>query len=250
MTAEPRLAQKVVLITGAASGIGRATAHRFAQEGAKVVIADINRPDGEAVAAQITGQGGQAAFIETDVSQEAALQGMVEFTVATFGGLDIYHHNAYWTEAKPFMETSLKNWQQTLDVSLRPAFLGTQLAVPHLQARGGGVILFTASVQSIIGVPNFSAYQAAKGGLLSLTRVLALELAPTIRVVSILPGAIDTPAVGLDDKAGLAKLVEVIPLKRLGKPEEIAGLAAFLASAEGGYITGVGIVADGGMSVG
>jgi glucose 1-dehydrogenase len=122
--------------------------------------------------------------------------------------------------------------------------------VPHLRARGSGVILHTGSVQSVIGVPTFTAYQAAKGGILSMTRVMALELAPEIRVVAILPGAIDTPAVRISDDINVDNLLASIPLKRLGKAEEIAALAAFLASDDGGYITGVGILADGGMSVG
>ena len=127
---------------------------------------------------RIKSQGGQAAFIKTDVSREADLKRMIDFAVSTYGGLDILHNNAYWTEAQPFMETTLENWQRTLDTTLRPAFLASQLAVPHLRARGGGVILHTASVQSLLGVPTFTAYQAAKGGILSMTRVMALELAP------------------------------------------------------------------------
>lgn len=245
-----KLAGKIAIITGAASGIGRATAIRFAQEGAQVVIADINGPGAQAVAEKINSEGGQAVSIQTDVGREADLVRMVEFAANSYGGLDILHNNAYWTEAKPFMETTVENWQRTLDVTLRPAFLASQLAVPHLRARGGGVILHTASVQSVIGVPSFTAYQAAKGGVLSLTRVMALELAPEIRVVAILPGAIDTPSVRITDDVNLEPLLAGIPMKRLGKPEEIAGLAAFLASEDGGYITGVGILADGGMSVG
>lgn len=242
------LAGKVAIITGAASGIGRATALRFAREGARVVVADINAAGGQATVEQVQGEGGEAAFIATDVGEETDLERMVAFAVNTYGGLDILHNNAFWTDAKPLLETTVENWQRTLDVTLRPAFLASKLAVPHLRARGGGVILNTASVQSIIGVHNFIAYQAAKGGMLSLTRALALELAPQIRVVAILPGAIDTPAVGLDDKNIVNQLIAETPLKRLGKPEEIAALAAFLASDEAPYITGAGIVIDGGTS--
>jgi NAD(P)-dependent dehydrogenase (short-subunit alcohol dehydrogenase family) len=242
-----RLADKVAIITGAASGIGRATALRFAQEGARVVVADINAAGGEQTVEQVKRKGGEAAFIATDVGQEADLEEMVAFAVNTYGGLDILHNNAYWTEAKPLLETTVDNWQHTLDVTLRPVFLASKLAVPHLRVRGG-VILNTASVHSIIGIRNFVAYQAAKGGVLSLTRALALELAPEIRVVAILPGPIDTPALGIDDKSAIGNLIAATPLRRLGQPEEIASLAAFLASAEAAYITGTGIVIDGGFT--
>jgi NAD(P)-dependent dehydrogenase (short-subunit alcohol dehydrogenase family) len=243
-----RLAGKVAIITGAASGIGRATAVRFAQEGAQVVVADINAAGGQETVDLARSQGGEAAFIKTDVAQEADIGRMVEFAVTTYGGLDILHNNAYWTDAKPLLETTLENWERTLDVTLRPVFLASKLAVPHLRARRGGVILNTASVQSLIGVHNYISYQAAKGGVLSLTRALALELAPAIRVVAILPGAIDTPAVSIDDKSAIAGLIAATPLKRLGKPEEIANLAVFLASAEASFITGTGMVIDGGYS--
>jgi NAD(P)-dependent dehydrogenase (short-subunit alcohol dehydrogenase family) len=245
-----RLAGKVAIITGAASGIGRATASRFAQEGAQIVVADINQAGGQATVEQIKRDGGQATFIATNVSQEADLQRMIELAVTTYGGLDILHNNAYWTEAKIALETTLENWQRTLDVTLRSVFLASKLAVPHLQARGGGVILNTASVHSIVGVRNYAAYQAAKGGVLSLTRALALELAPDIRVVAILPGAIDTPALAINDKSSIPALIASIPMKRLGRPEEIANLALFLASDEASYITGTGVIADGGYTTG
>jgi NAD(P)-dependent dehydrogenase (short-subunit alcohol dehydrogenase family) len=245
-----RLAGKAAIVTGAASGIGRATAIRFAQEGAQIVVADINPVDGQATVEQIKRKGGQATFIATDVGQEADLQRMVELAVTTFGGLDILHNNAYWTEAKIALETTLENWQRTLDVTLRSVFLASKLAVPHLRARGGGVILNTASVHSIVGVRNYAAYQAAKGGVLSLTRALALELAPEIRVVAIMPGAIDTPALAIDDKSSIPTVIASIPMKRLGRPEEIANLALFLASDEASYITGAGVVADGGYTTG
>ena len=245
-----RLAGKVAIITGAASGIGRATAIRFAQEGAQIVVADINQVGGQATVEQIKRKEGQATFIATDVGQEADLQRMIELAVTTYGGLDVLYNNAYWTEAKIALETTLENWQRTLDVTLRSVFLASKLAIPHLRARGGGVILNTASVHSIVGVRSYAAYQAAKGGVLSLTRALALELAPEIRVVAIMPGAIDTPAVAIDDKSSINTLIASIPMKRLGRPEEIANLALFLASDEASYITGTGVIADGGYTTG
>ena len=243
-----RLANKIALITGAASGIGQATAIRFAQEGAKVVVADIDEVKGRACVEQITAAGNQAAFIQADVGLETELQQMVDFTVSTFGGLDILHNNAYWTDAKTVAETTVEGWQRTLDVTLRPVFLASKFAVPHLQARGGGVILNTASVQSIIGFPGYISYQAAKGGVMSLTRALALELAPNIRVVAILPGAVSTPALAISDEQSAAGLLDIIPLRRIGEAEEIANAALFLASDEASYITGTGLVVDGGIS--
>ncbi len=245
-----RLANKVAIITGAASGIGRATAIRFASEGAKVVVADINEQGAQNTVDFITSNDGQAVCISTDVGNEADLQRMIDFTVSTYGGLDILHNNAYWTEARNALETTVDNWQRTLDVTLRPAWLASKMAVPHLRARGKGVILNTASIQSIIGVPGYMAYQASKGGIMSLTRALAIELAPEIRVVAILPGAIDTPAVRISDESPVSMdaLIANIPLKRLGEAEEIANVALFLASDEASYITGTGIVADGGYT--
>ena len=245
-----RLEVKVAIISGAASGIGQATAIRFAAEGARVIVADINRIGGEETVATIASAGGEAAFIETDVGDEAALQQMVDFAVATYAGLDVLHNNAYWTEARTGMDTTIDNWQRTLDVTLRPVWLATKLAVPHMQQRGGGVIINTASLQSIVGFPGYAAYQAAKGGVMSLTRALALELAPTSRVVAVLRGAINPPALQISEDEGLVdSIIAMVPLRRLGEPEEIANTVLFLASDEAPYITGTGILVDGGYTV-
>lgn len=244
-----RLPGKIAIITGAASGIGEATALRFAQEGAKVVVADINASGGEATVAQIRAHGGEAAFIRTDVGQEADVQAMIDFAVATYGGLDILHNNAYWTDARTALDTTLDNWQRTIDVTLRAVWLGAKFATPPMQARGAGVIINTASVQSVVGFPGYAAYQAAKGGVMTLTRALALELAPAIRVVAVLPGAIDTPAVHISQDPGLVdSIIATVPLRRLGKPEEIAATALFLASDEAGFVTGTGFLVDGGYA--
>lgn len=244
-----RLDGKVAIITGAASGIGRATAIRFAQEGAKVIVADINEQGGQETVARARANGGDATFVKRDVGNEEEIKRMIEAAVQTYGGLDVLYNNAYWTVAQYTEETTTENWNRTIEVTLRSVFLGAKYAIPHLRARGGGVILNTASVHSLVGFPGYAAYQAAKGGVLALTRGMALELAKdNIRVVAILPGAIDTPAVRISQDISVADLEATIPMKRLGKPEEIANTALFLASDEASYITGSGVLVDGGYT--
>ena len=243
-----RLRDRVAIITGAASGIGRATAQRFAREGAAVVIADINRSGGGACAQEIRSAGGNAAFVETDVSEEGDLRRMVEAAVETYGGLDILHNNAFWNAPGAAQDVTEADWQRTLAVTLTAVWQGSKLAIPHLLESQAGVILNTASVHSIVGLAGSAAYQAAKGGVLSLTRAMSLELPPRVRVVAILPGAIETPATMDVPADAHAEFVSQVPMGRMGQPEEIASLAAFLASDEASYITGAGIVVDGGYT--
>ena len=248
-----RLAGKVAIITGAGSGIGRAAAIRFVQEGAKVVVADINPAGGAETVALATANeanGGAAIFVQTDVASEGDIERMIETAVQTYGGLDILYNNAYWTEARTTEETTMDNWQRTIDVTLRAVWLGAKHAIPHLRARGGGVILSTASVQSLVGIAGYAAYQAAKGGVMAFTRALALEVVgDNIRVVAVLPGAIDTPAVRISQDIDVSQFEATIPMKRLGRPEEIANAALFLVSDEASYITGTGLLVDGGYAV-
>ena len=241
---------RVAIITGAASGIGRATARRFAREGAAVIIADIDCDGGEACAREIHGAGGQAIFVETDVSRESDLQNMVDRAVQTYGGLDILHNNAFWLGVGSAQDVSEEAWQRTLAVTLTAVWQGSKLAIPHLLQSPAGVILNTASVHSIVGLTGSAAYQAAKGGVLSLTRAMSLELAPTVRVIAILPGAIETPATDRSPPDSHEEFLRKVPMGRIGQADEIASVAAFLASDEAGYITGTGIVVDGGYTTG
>ena len=243
-----RLKGRVAIITGAASGIGRATAQRFASDGAAVVIADINRAGGEACVREISAAGGQAIFVEADVSREGDLRAMIDAAVQTYGRLDILHNNAFRNVAGAAADISAQDWQATLDVTLTAVWRASKLAIPHLLKSPAGVILNTASVHSIVGLTGSAAYQAAKGGVLSLTRALALELAPTVRVVAILPGSISTPATQSVPADQHQHFVSQVPLARMGQPQEIADVAAFLASDEASYITGTGIVVDGGYT--
>ena len=243
-----KLAGKVAIITGAASGIGRATAKRFAQEGAAVVIADIDVARGADCAAEITAAGGRAIFVECDVSRQQDLQKLIDATLREYGGLDILHNNAFWNEAGTALEAREEAWQRTIEVNLSAAWRACKLAIPHLQRSGSGVILNTASIHSIVGLTGSAAYQASKGGLLSFTRALSLELAPQIRVIAILPGAITTPATQDVPHDEHQAFLAQVPLGRAGQPEEIASVAAFLASDEASYITGTGIVVDGGYT--
>ena len=244
-----RLKDRVALITGAASGIGKATALRFAREGAAVVIADIDADGGPACAEEIVAAGGRAQFVEADVCNEQDISAIIDCALHEFGGLDILHNNAFWSQGGTALDTSADNWQRNLDTNLTAVWRACKLAIPHLMKSESGVILNTASVHSIVGFAGNAAYQASKGGLLSLTRALSLELAPQIRVVAILPGSIDTPALKQVPAGENDAFLQQVPLARRGQPEEIASVAAFLASDDASYITGAGIVVDGGYTV-
>lgn len=243
-----RLKNKVSIITGAAMGIGRATALLFAREGACVVVADINDKGGTETVRFIEENGGQAIFVHTDVGVPQEIESMVARAVRTYGRLNIVHSNAFWRVAKPAVDASLEDWQRTIDVTLRAAFLCAKYSIPHMLKGSGGVIVFTASVQGIVAVANDAPYQAAKGGLLALTRSLAMDYSPAIRVNAILPGPIMTPAWDGVAPEDIQKVASETLLKRLGKPEEVAEVALFLASDASSYMTGSSVIVDGGWT--
>lgn len=249
-----RLEGKVAIVTGAASGIGRATALLFAQEGAKVVVADVD-PRGQDVAAEITSAGGTALFVRTDVSQPEDVEALVRTTVDTYGTLDIMVNNAgVEGEQRPTADCTVENWDRVLNVNLKGVFLGMKYAIPAMLRAGGGSIVNTASTAGLTGYPSLPAYAASKGGVIQLTKTAALEYARTgIRVNCICPGGILTPLVerftaGLPQEQ-IQKMVEAAhPVGRFGKPEEVALLALFLASDESAFCTGAPFIIDGGMT--
>ena len=252
------LRNKVALITGAGSGIGRASAIRFAQEGAKVMVADIRAESASNTAAEIKKAGGVATSVPVDVRIGAEVERMINETVSVFGRLDILFNNAGVFVPKNVVDTSEEEWDWVVDVCLKGVFFGCKYAIPQMIKQGGGVILNTASGAGIKGMQNFGAYQAAKGGVVIMSKGIALDFArDKIRCVSICPGLIETPiaencniAPAGGSQLGWERAANMNPLGRNGKPEDVAALAAFLASDEAGFITGVAVPIDGGVSAG
>lgn len=251
-----RLNGKVAIITGSSSGIGRATAILFAKEGAKVVV-NYSHSEDEAneVVETIKKSGGEAIAIKADVSDEAAIIEMVDKTIKKYKKIDILYSNAGIEFTKPVTVTSVEEWDKVLTINLRGMFLCAKHVIPKMIENGGGSIVNTSSGAALIGQPNLSAYSASKGGVLSLTRVLAVEYAQNkIRVNCICPGAIDTPMLrrfinsSPDPKETERQLAMIHPLGRLGKPEEIAHAALYLASDESSFVTGHALIVDGGAT--
>jgi NAD(P)-dependent dehydrogenase (short-subunit alcohol dehydrogenase family) len=242
------LRDKVALITGAASGIGRATARLFAQQGAVVAVADIDDAGGQETVASIRAAGGDARFVPVDLNEMGQVQAMVERVLAHYGRLDVVHSNAAAQIAGDPTQISETDWDRTLNVGPKATWMIARYAMPAMLAQGGGVFIITGSVHSIRGYARHTAYQAAKGALLALTRSLAADYAPTIRVNAILPGAVVTGLwTGITDSER-EKIAQMCPLRRNGQPEDIAQVALFLASDMSAYMTGTYVVVDGGLS--
>ncbi|WP_176400700.1 SDR family NAD(P)-dependent oxidoreductase [Pigmentiphaga sp. NML030171] len=250
------LHSKVALITGAATGIGRASALLFAREGARIAIADINRPDAERTVADIEKEGGQACFVECDLRQTGRIADAVDETVRRYGRLDVFFHNAGVAGPGLLEHTTEAQYDQVMDIHLKAGFFGAKYALPHLRRAGGGSILFTASGLGLRPSRQSPAYSASKAGLLMLARALAVAHAEDgIRVNAICPGPIDStplwqgvlarnPDIVADSYAEMNR--QVRPIKRLGNPEEMARAALFLVAPENSYITGVALPVDGG----
>jgi len=250
-----RLDGKVAVITGAASGIGRGTAIRFAGEGAAVAIADLNVEGGEAAVRDCKENGGRAVFQKTDVSAEADVKAAVARAVKEFGKLDIIYNNAGLVGATGSIEgTPVEDWDRSFTVLTRGVFLGMKHAIPEMRKNGGGSIISTASIAGLFGGYGSHAYSAAKAAVVNLTRSVALEAAKhRIRVNCICPGGINMPIFNLltSDANQMEQLLAALcPLKRSGHPEDIANMALFLASDEAQFVTGQAMVVDGGVTAG
>ena len=252
-----RLAGRSALITGAGSGIGRATAELFAEEGAAVAVVDLDAAAAEAVAGSISDSGGVACAIGADVSADDQITAAVDRAARLLGRLDIVYNNAGVGAAGSVAEATEENWDRCFDVNVKGTFLTSRAAIPHLQAAGGGSIVNQASVAALVGIQGFAAYCAAKGAVVSLTRSMAVDLAPMgIRVNVLCPGTVYTPLMaplmlerGQGDLGrGLALTAAKYPIGRIGEPSEIARAALFLASSEASFVTGSVFTVDGGMT--
>ncbi|TAH10391.1 MAG: SDR family oxidoreductase [Curvibacter sp.] len=237
---------KVVIITGGAQGIGAACAERFAREGAKVVVADVNDAVGEALAQKL-----QAIYVHCDVSDKSDIDALVTKTLAAHGVIDILVNNAGIFKAAPFLEVSEADFDAVIAVNLKGSFLMAQAAARAMVAhQTHGSIINMSSVNGVLAIPSIASYNMSKGGINQLTRVAALALADFgIRVNAVAPGTIATELAAkavLTDDAAKAKIMSRTPLRRLGEPSEIADVVAWLASDAASYVTGEVVTVDGG----
>lgn len=241
-----KLQDKVAVITGGVSGIGAATAQLFAAEGAKLVLVDMNEEKGTAFEAELKSGGNEAVFVKADVTSEEDVKNIFDTALSTFGKVDILFNNAGIGATKPTEEVTFAEWRNTVAVDLDGVFLVAQAAIKEFLKAGSGVIVNTASMYGWVGAPGNAAYNAAKAGVVNLTRSLGLEYADrNIRVNALCPGFIETPILGETDREFLTKAT---PMKRLGKPEEMAKAVLYMASDDSSFMTGNSLIVDGGYT--
>jgi len=260
-----RLQGRVAVITGAGSGIGRASAQLFAKEGAKLVVADINNTSGQETVKSIKEAGGEATFVHVDVSKVTDLEKMIKTAVDTYDKLDILFSNAGVATPAVLEEFDEPSWDNVVAINLKAGYFATKFAVREMRKVGGGSIIFTSSVSGLVGWSLSPVYSATKGGLAIMSKALALALAPdNIRVNSVCPGPVETPIweqifargaqavtghiTAKDLEEGCKLSISKVPIGRFGKPQEIAYVALFLASDESSFITGVTLPVDGSLT--
>ena len=251
-----RLAGKVALITGAGAGIGRATAELFAKEGASVVVVDLNEQTAQETVALIMQAGGKAIALQADVANTQAVENMFTQTKQAFGKLNIVFNNAGIVKQGRVEDSSEADWNAQIATTLTSVYLGCKYAIPLLREQGGGVIINMASVAGQMGIKDRAIYSAAKGGVIGLTRAVALDHAgEQIRCVYLAPATIETPSLrdrietSPDPVAARQAFEARQPIGRLGRPNDVAYAALYLASDESTFVTGSGLVVDGGMAV-
>lgn len=249
-----RLDGKVALITGAASGMGRCAAELFASEGASVVVADYADDAGRATADAITASGGQASFVRADVSKAPDCDAMVQHALDTYGALHVLYNNAgvFPGDDGGVLDTPESTWERVMEINLKGVWLGCKAGIPAMLQSGGGSIINVASFVALVGAATAQiAYTTSKGGVLSMTREMAVEYGRRgIRANALCPGPIETPLLAelMSDPARRARRLVHIPMGRLGRAEELAKAALFLASDDSSFMTGASLVVDGGIT--
>lgn len=241
-----KLQDKVAVITGGVSGIGAKTAELFIEEGAKVVLVDMNAEKGKAYEAELKAKNADVIFIEANITDEEQVKKVFKETIDTFGRVDVLFNNAGIGRVTPTEELEYTEWRNTVNVDLDGVFLVAREGIREMLKTGGGTIVNTASMYGWVGSPGSAAYNAAKGGVLNLTRSLALEYATrNIRVNSLAPGFIDTPIIPEESKEQLRTMT---PMQRLGQAEEMAKAVLFMASDDSSFMTGNTLTVDGGYT--